>query len=394
MIIAILTKSTGMLGPIANLLGVIMNVIYNFFAYFGIQNIALSIVMFTLITKLLMLPLTIKQQRFTKLSSKMNPELQEIQAKYKGKKDEASMRMQQEETQGIYKKYGASPMAGCLPMLITLPILFALYKVINNVPAHVTSIKVVYENIATAISGSEGYVGVLTEMASTMAVNTSKFAELSEGIMSSNHIIDILSKFKSEDWNQLVQHLPNIKNVVNDNLTTINHANKFFGLNIANNAGWRFPGVIIPLLAMGLQIIQTKQMTKGNEIDKNDPTASAMGSMNTVMPIMSGVFAVMMPIGLGIYWIANSCFTIVQQFFVDLYLDKTEDNTVIENVPNKNNNNNNKNEVKSEIKDIAKKSTKVVESDKKKSNINKTSYSTGSISDIANIMKNRDKGDK
>lgn len=75
-----------------------MNGIYEFFHLFGVQNIALSIIVFTFITKTLMLPLTIKQQKFSKLQSKIAPELQKIQEKYKGKKDEASIRKQQAET--------------------------------------------------------------------------------------------------------------------------------------------------------------------------------------------------------------------------------------------------------------------------------------------------------
>jgi len=123
LVFTLLTKSSGILSPIASLLGLIMNGIYEFFYLFGIQNIALSIIVFTFITKTLMFPLTMKQQKFTKLSSRMNPELQKIQAKYKGKRDEESLRRQQAETQAVYEKYGASPTSGCLPLLITFPIM-------------------------------------------------------------------------------------------------------------------------------------------------------------------------------------------------------------------------------------------------------------------------------
>ena len=110
-----------------------------------------------------MLPLTIKQQKFTRLSSRMNPEIQKIQAKYKGKKDEASLKKQQAETQAIYQKYGASPTAGCLPMLVMLPIMFALYQVINNIPAYVNEVKVLYESIAVELSGVTGFESIILE---------------------------------------------------------------------------------------------------------------------------------------------------------------------------------------------------------------------------------------
>ena len=138
----LLTKSTTfILGPIASVLGYIMNAIFSFLSLLTIQNIGLTIILFTFIIYMLMMPLTIKQQKFSKLSAKMNPELQAIQKKYKDKKDQASMMKMNEETQAVYGKYGVSPMGSCLQLLIQMPILFALYKVIWNVPAYVTDRK-------------------------------------------------------------------------------------------------------------------------------------------------------------------------------------------------------------------------------------------------------------
>ena len=81
----------GLLKPVASLFGIIMNGIYNFLSIFGIYNIGLSIIIFTFITKTLMLPINLKQQKFTRISSRMTPELQKIQEKYRGKTDEKSM---------------------------------------------------------------------------------------------------------------------------------------------------------------------------------------------------------------------------------------------------------------------------------------------------------------
>ena len=88
--------------------------------------------MFTLVINVLMIPLTVKQQKFSKMSSLMNPELQKVQKKYQNRKDEKSMRMMQAETQAIYDKYGASPTGGCLPMLIQFPILMALFMFVPS----------------------------------------------------------------------------------------------------------------------------------------------------------------------------------------------------------------------------------------------------------------------
>ena len=143
----ILTQYTGMfIGPIAKLLGYIMNWIYMFLnGVFHVQNIGLCIIIFTVIMYLILLPLTIRQQKFSKLSAKVQPEIQAIQKKYKGKKDQASMMAMNEETQMIYQKYGISLSGSCVQLAIQMPILLALYRVIYNIPAYVGGIKEYFE---------------------------------------------------------------------------------------------------------------------------------------------------------------------------------------------------------------------------------------------------------
>ena len=310
-----------MLGPIASILGLIMNAIYEFFHLFGIQNIALSIIVFTFIVRTLMLPLTIKQQKFTKLSSRMNPELQKIQAKYKGKKDEASLRKQQEESQALYQKYGANPTSGCLPLLITLPIMFALYSVINNIPAYVTSVKELYEPVATGIMGTTGFQDIINGI-----ITATKTIRLSGGndLSTVNFVIDALAKFQKTQWDALTDAIPAMKDVIQSSYSNIAHVNNFLGLNISEKPGWAFPGILVPILAMALQFIQGKQLEIKNKGANTDPSANAMKSMNYVMPVMSGFFCVTLPTGIGIYWIATSVYAIIQQFFVNKYMDKID----------------------------------------------------------------------
>ena len=102
--VLVLSKIGGILGPFAFVFGAIMNGIYTVLESIGIPNVALAIVLFTLIANLLMLPLTIRQQRFTRVSALVQPEIQKIQKKYKGKSDEASARRMQAETNAVYKK--------------------------------------------------------------------------------------------------------------------------------------------------------------------------------------------------------------------------------------------------------------------------------------------------
>lgn len=417
LVVTLLTQSTGILGPIVSLLGLIMNGIYNFFHMFGVQNIALTIIVFTFITKILMLPLNIKQQKSSKLTSKMNPELQKITAKYKGKTDEASMKKQRAETQAVYDKYGTNMTAGCLPMLITLPIMFALYRVIYNIPGYVTQVYDLYEPIANAILQTNGYEATFTELAKTLAVKAENF--------NVQTIIDVLAKFKANNWQELMnnQAFADIVPVVNANLPAINEVNTFMkigsfqGFNITENPGLKFPALLIPILSMVLNFVQTKQIQVKTQDNKDNPAASMMGSMNIVMPIMSGIFCISFPIGVGIYWIAQSVFTIIQQFFVNKYMDKIDIDQMIE----KNVSKASKKKQKmtkligaASIEELAKKQTKSIETanktnevvasdkeevsesnsvEKKQSN---GSYNANSISEIANLLKNKsnEKGDK
>lgn len=414
--VTLLTASGGVLGPIATVLGWIMNAIYEFFHLFGIQNIALSIIFFTFIVRTLMLPLTIKQQKFTKLSSRMNPELQKIQAKYKGKKDEVSLRKQQEESQALYQKYGANPTSGCLPLLITLPIMFALYSVINNIPAYVTAVKDLYEPVAAGIMGTTGYENILSEIVKA-ATNIRLSGD--NNFLTVNYVIDALAKFQQVQWDALKQAIPAMKDVIQTSYENIAHVNNFLGLNISEKPGWAFPGILVPILAMVLQFIQGKQIEVKNKNANADPTANAMKSMNVVMPIMSGFFCVTLPTGIGIYWIATSVYAIIQQFFVNKYMDKIDvDELIAKNVAKASKK---KSFVKaaqsgSSMQDLAKLQTKSIDSsvyDKAKvtdtaetgevqedsaTGSSDTSVSTGSksISEIANLLKNRniEKGDK
>ena len=123
--------------PIAKLMGIILNLIFEGLSAIGIVNMGLCIIIFTIVIKLLMLPMTIKQTKFSKMSQLVQPEITKIQKKYQGKADNASMMKQQEEIQAVYDKYGISMSGGCLQMFIQLPILMALFQVIRNLPFYI-----------------------------------------------------------------------------------------------------------------------------------------------------------------------------------------------------------------------------------------------------------------
>ena len=166
----LLTKTGGILGPFATVLGWIINYIYIFLEKIGIPNIGLAIILFTLFVNLVLLPLTLKQQKSTKLSAVVNPEIQKIQAKYKGKKDELSMRRMQAETQAVYQKYGTSMTGGCLWVLIQMPILFALYQVIYHIPAYIEPVYELYQQIAEPMLSSPDGMATANALISDLGI--------------------------------------------------------------------------------------------------------------------------------------------------------------------------------------------------------------------------------
>lgn len=131
----------------------------------GIHNVGICIILFTFIVYLIMFPLNAKQQKSSRLMTKINPEILAIQEKYKGKKDNESMMRQQAETQEIYNKYGVSPFDGCLPLIISMPIIFALYGVIREVTKY-----------APSLEGATGFLGLDLSQTPTQYASTTKWA--------------------------------------------------------------------------------------------------------------------------------------------------------------------------------------------------------------------------
>ena len=338
------------MGPIGDILGWIMDLLFRFTSMFGIVNIGLCIILFTLVTKLLMIPLTIKQQKSSKLMAVMQPELTAIQKKYKGKEgDQKAMMMMQTETKAVYEKYGTSMTGGCLPMLIQLPIIFALYRVIYNIPAYVHSVRGYYEMvIANLPAGFQSNQTFMELASSSKMLSGADFTDL-------NKVIDLLYTFTGKQWDVLVNAFPQVGQAVTESgdsvVSAIERMQTFFGLNIAYTPmqviGNFFSHVdgttvfaliaalAIPLLAGASQWYSSKLMmatTQSPQGDEN-PGANMMKSMNVMMPLMSVFFCFTFATGIGLYWVAQSAFTINQQVGINSYLKKVDiDDLVQKNV--------------------------------------------------------------
>lgn len=363
----LLTQYDGaILGPIAKVLGIIMNAIFIILDKIGIPNIGLTIIFFTIVIYLLMTPLTYKQQKFSKLSQKMNPEIKKIQDKYKGKKDPDSMNKMNEETKAVYDKYGVSPSGSCVQLLITLPVMFALYRVIYAIPAYITKIGDTFSILAEKIiSVDNGNFLSNTGVDSVDNMIRQYGKSFTEGTNIHNGVIDIINKVTSTDLHMIADHY-NLNELTydgdiiisklgsNGEIITrglIDKYNNFLGLNIGDspsaiiNLAWHnangikwgmlIGALCIPLLAALSQWINTKLMPQpeSDSKDRNaaqDSMAASMKSMNVMMPIMSAVFCFSFPSGVGIYWIAGAVVRSVQQIVINKMIDKENIDELIE----------------------------------------------------------------
>ena len=411
----VLTQSnTFIIGSIAKLLGFIMNGIFNALSYIGIENIGLSIIIFTVIVYTLMIPMTIKQQKFSRMSAVMNPEIQKIQKKYKNKKDQASMTKMQEETKLVYEKYGTSPTGGCLGSLIQFPILFALWPVIQNIPAYVTSIKDAYMPLVNQIMATDGYQKIMEGIgkASPIMINPETY-----DYSKANTLVDVLYKFRPGTWDTLADKFPDLTNLIDSTKNSLTHLNTFLGINIAETPGSMFMtatknfsiGLIIVALAIpvlsGLsQWISAKLMQQATSTgnDDDNPMAAQMKTMMNVMPVFSVIMCFSMPAGLGIYWIASAVVRTIQQLIINKFLSKKSmDELIEENVKKAAKKREKKDAVSGrEINAMAHKNVKNIEEPKRKttSSNNIDSYKQnakpGSLASKANMVSDFNKNKK
>lgn len=302
----------------------------------GFHNIGVCIILFTIVVYLLIYPLNSKQQKSSRLMNKINPELKEIQKKYKGKTDQASQMKMNQETQDLYAKYGVSPFGGCLPLLITMPILFSLYYVIQDIGTYVESLN------PAKYPGVNNFLGLFVDM------------------------------------------------------SPIDFANKFGATQKLAYLAYLVPIISVVLQFINSKMLQVKS-DKKNSAD--DTMGQSMKMMNYFMPIMSGVICLSINMGVGLYWITGSLFRIVQAFIINRKMDKISLDELIEQNKEKAAKKSAKREqMNQQMEEYAKKRTATIKTastykneasssddSKEEVKINKE-YKPGSISGYANML--------
>ena len=332
------------LGPIAKILGWLMNGIYNLMAAVGIENVGLAIIIFTIVMYMLMFPMTYKQQKFSKLSQKMQPELNAIRKKYENKKDQDSVMAMNEETQRVYEKYGVSMTGSCGQMLIQMPILFALYRVFMNVPAYVNGVKESFVPLAEGIMSTEGYAAKMTQLVADNKIYTQPAVDFTQTDVEviTNYTIDVLAKLGTSGWNSLSEVFPTLEGTIASTYETVSKINALGPLNISDTP-WQiikegfatgailvaFVALLVPVASYLFQILNMKMMPTSNNDNQNDAMTQQMNMMNKTMPLMSLFMCFTVPVGLGIYWVMSSVVRLVQQYFLNKHFEKIDLDDII-----------------------------------------------------------------
>ncbi len=308
--------------PIAQVLGYIFNLLFEALSFLHIGNVAIAIILFTIIVKLCMLPLSIKQQKLAKLNSVMSPEIKAINEKYKDKKnDQNAMMKMQEETKAVYEKYGVSQMGGCVQMLIQMPILLALYQVFRFIPLYITQLK----NLFTAFLTDNGGI-----MSASGYTDTMK--QFGENIDWSNvnTAITEINKFSTENWDALRDAFPAFSDIIANSHASLEQMNTFLGINMSQEPGFGLTlAFLIPVLSGLSQFISVKVAQGNTPVDDDNPMAASMRMTTYIFPLMSAFIAISVPAGLGLYWIATSVIQTIITVFINRYYDKLGAETIV-----------------------------------------------------------------
>ena len=271
--------------------------ILSFFNTICGNNYLLAIVLFALLFKIILFPFSIKQQKNSVKQAKLRPKEMAIKKKYKGRDDQDSRLKMQQEIQEMYRTEGYSPFGGCLPLLLQLPIIFALYEVIRNP--------------LTYISGA-GKLATITEKITKAGFELKKNItglELVDWLKQGDNLANVNDKVKDLNLPDKVADLPNF-NVFGINFGTVPSEGMGSG-------AWGLLWILIPVLTFVFAYGSMKLTRKlSYQADQEMNAGCSMKVMDFAMPLMSAYFAYLWPSLMGIYWMLSNILGVVQQFIL------------------------------------------------------------------------------
>ena len=305
-------------GPIAKVMGIFYNWLFNII-YGATQTNALgiTIIFFTLIVKIILTPLIVKQQKSTFAMQRLQPEMNKIKKKYENKKDAESQQRMAYEMQKLQKDNNISRFGGCLPLLIQLPILYALFYIFQQAYMYVDVVSQNYDSIAN----------VVLSMPTDLRMDV--FADIASKHISSKMTLDLsvaddikalIGQITQAEWSTILTNASDYASSLQPLLTEKTGIEYFLGISVVENPGLNFPAIIVPIASAASTFLSSKIMMSKNTASMDDnPAMQSMKMMNYIMPIMMGVMAISLPAGLGIYWTVSNIFQTAQTVLINKY---------------------------------------------------------------------------
>lgn len=274
--------------------GWLLRTTYNFIGSYGI-----SIIIFTILAKMILLPLQMKSKKSMMEMNRLQPKIKELEKRYKDDKNKYSM-----EVSKLYKEEGVSMFGGCLPLLITLPIMIGLYSVVRQPLTHIFQVTASQINEIAEALRAAGVTAGLTGAAEKSA-----------------YMLEIGVASHLKDYGEIISGIvPKLSGV----------DFSFLGIDLAAIPNFKYitPLWAIPILSGLTAWLSNFVIRKfsGNTAQQNQQ----MGMMNLMMPLMSIYIAFVVPAGLGLYWIISNILTAVQEPLLTKYYKKKAEQKALE----------------------------------------------------------------
>ena len=321
----------------ANLFGYVLNFIYNV-----VKNYGVAIIIFSILVKVLMIPISLKQQKTMKKSAKIQAKMKEIQFKYKNNPEQLN-----QATMELYKSENMSPFSGCFSAIVQIVLLFAVFYLVRSPLTYMKKIdenvinkysKIIHEN---DLSTNSAYpqIEILRELDNVKELKNKKTpVEANEGNES------------SEEQQQVDEKIKDLSEINDEELNNLYINMDFLGLNLAQvptkSSDWK--AYIIPILyvitaVISLRVANSTQL-KDKKVSKEeqeenkdekaltkpeddfDPMAQMNKNMNMMFPVMYLAVALIAPLGLALYWLMNSLLMIIEKLILNKLLKDEEEN--------------------------------------------------------------------
>ncbi len=310
-------------GPIAKILGLVVNVLFN--VVYGItqtNSLGITIILFTIFVRLLMIPIAYKQQESMFVMRKMQPEIQKLQEKYKGMlNDPEVQRKLTMEQQRIYRDHNYNMFGGCLPLLIQMPIFFGLYHVMRHPFVYIDTINTIYSQFSDSIidcitSGNADALALFNQVCTLLHID--KGTDVDTSMF--NFIINAI---EPDQVKQFVSYVGSSKATDLYEQKTVIEG--FLGLNLTETVGLSLDRkLILPILSGFTTWFSSWIMSRKVEKTMDPQMRTQQRVMNITMPLIMAWFTTSVPAGLGVYWITGNIFMIFQQLILTKHFELKE----------------------------------------------------------------------